>query len=260
MEISNINLAYFSATFTTKKVVRLIAGQINGKVTEYDITQNALENDIISGNQDLLIVGIPVYSGRIPAKAVDVLNKFKGNGGPAIIACIYGNRDYDDALLELKDIVEANGFKVISAGAFVAQHAIFPQVGISRPDNKDIALIKEFAGKSLDMLNSKTDMDSLPAIKIKGNHPYKTSGKIPLQPKGDKKCNECKTCVKQCPVQAIHESTPRKTDRTKCIACGRCIVVCPQHARHFGGILYKLAGRRFVKANSRRKEPEMYFA
>lgn len=260
MEISKINLVYFSATFTTKKIVRLIAKQLSDKVEAYDITQTAPENDVVSGSQDLLIVGMPVYAGRIPAKAVDALNKFKGNGSPAIIVCVYGNRDYDDALLELKNSVQANGFKVVSAGAFIAQHAIFPVVGMNRPDEKDIALIKAFASKSSDMLRSTTDINSLTAIHVKGNTPYKLPGKIPLRPKGNKKCNECGTCAEQCPVQAIPENTPRKTDKNRCIACGRCIVVCPQNARHFGGILYILAGKKFVKSNAARKEPELLFA
>ncbi len=258
MKTSSLNLVYFSATYTTRKVVRLIAGQISDTTVEYDITQTTLENDIVSDDQGLLIVGMPVYAGRIPDKAVNALNKFKGKGTPAIIVCVYGNRDYDDALLELKDMIESNGFRVISAGAFIARHAIFPAVGMNRPDEEDMKLIKEFAGKSAAILQSMTDINSLPEIHVKGNRPYKIPGKIPLQPKGNKKCNECGTCVKLCPGQAIPENTPRKTDKTKCIACGRCIVVCPQHARHFGGILYKLAGNKFVKANFSRKEPKIF--
>lgn len=38
-------------------------------------------------------------------------------GTPAIAVCVYGNRDYDDALIELKDAIEANGFKTVAAAA-----------------------------------------------------------------------------------------------------------------------------------------------
>lgn len=259
MKISNIKLVYFSATYTTRKIVKLIAGEINDTFTEYDITQKIPESDVISEGNDLFIVGMPVYSGRIPAKAVEALNKFKGKNTPAIIVCVYGNRDYDDALLELKDIMENNGYKVISAGVFIAQHSIFPKVGTNRPDEKDIDLIKNFTKKSMEKLHSLTDIDHLPDIQVKGNHPYKVPGKLPLLPKGNRKCTKCGTCVKLCPVQAIEESNPRNTDKEKCIACGCCIVVCPVDARHFGGLLYKIAGKKFVKAYSGRKEPEMYF-
>ena len=83
--------------------------------------------------------------GRIPTQTLISLNQIKANKTPAIVVCVYGNRDYDDALLELKEVVESNGFTVISAGAFVAQHSIFPQVGQNRPDEKDLTKIKEFA-------------------------------------------------------------------------------------------------------------------
>ncbi len=260
MDISNINLIYFSATYTTRKIVRTIAKQIGEGITEYDITQSGPDTDKIFDNESLLIVGMPVYAGRIPAKAAEALKRFKGNGTPAIIVCVYGNRDYDDALLELKDIAELNGFKVISAGAFIAQHSIFPKVGAERPDEEDMDIIENFADKSAEICRSVADPDSLQEVNVEGNRPYKIPGNVPLKPRGNRYCNECGTCVKLCPVQAIDENTPRRTDKVKCISCGRCIVVCPQKARSFRGLLYKIAGSKFTKANSERKEPEMFFA
>jgi len=259
MEISKINLVYFSATYTTKKILKQIAGRIGDKIIEYDITQNIPKTNILFGNKDLLIVGMPVYAGRIPSVALDALAKFKGENTVAIIVCVYGNRDYDDALLELKDKIEPKGFRIVSAGAFIAQHSIFPEVGRNRPDEKDIELINEFGDKSAEIIAHLSSAGSLPPINIKGNNPYKIPGEIPLKPKGNKNCNECGTCVKLCPVQAIPEDTPRKTEKEKCISCGRCIVVCPQNARSFGGVIYKLAESKFVKAHSARKEPEMMY-
>lgn len=259
MDISTINLVYFSATYSTRKVVRLIARQIIGKFTEYDITRDAPGGDAVIGGDSLLIVGMPVYAGRIPAGAAAKLGRFKGNNTPAIIVCVYGNRDYDDALLEMKDIVEGNGFRVIAAGAFIAMHSIFPAVGANRPDGNDMMQIKIFSDKCKARLRSITDMPSFPSLQVKGNQPYKTPGKIPLKPYGSRRCDKCGTCVKLCPAQAIPKDHPRHTNKDLCISCGRCIAVCPQKARRFGGLLYFLARRRFVKANSARKEPQFFF-
>ncbi|MDL2210964.1 EFR1 family ferrodoxin [Bacteroides sp. OttesenSCG-928-M17] len=255
MIIENINSVYFTATNTTRRVVRHIAEQLQGNKKEYNITQSAPEENITMKSSDLLVVGMPVYSGRIPAIALPALDRFKGNGTPAIIVCVYGNRDYDDALLELKDVVESNGFKVISAGAFIAQHSIFPKVGHNRPDEKDMEQIKEFADKSAALIAATPDISSLPEITPEGNRPYKVPGNLPLQPKGNKQCTECGACVKQCPAQAIAADTPRKTDKNKCISCARCIMICPENARHFGGLMYKTAGVMFVRSFSERKEP-----
>ena len=262
----NINLVYFSATHTTKNVVSMITGHLEGaddKINKFDITQVVFNEDVICDADSLLVVGVPVYAGRIPAKVAKMLNKFKGNDTPAVIICVYGNRDYDDALLELKDIVEANGFRIISAGAFIAQHSIFPKVGEGRPDERDNETIKSFAAKTAERYSVFTakfpQTAKIQDIAIKGNRPYKAPGNVPLKPKGNKNCNSCFTCVKRCPVNAIDEQSPRKTNKKICISCGRCIVDCPQKARSFEGLLYKFAGKLFVKANSVRKEPEVFF-
>lgn len=259
MEIKNVNTVYFSATYTTQKIVRNIAEKFTGRRAEFDITQQAFEQDVVFGSDDLLIVGMPVYAGRLPAQVLPSLRRFKGDSTPAIIVCVYGNRDYDDALLELKETVEANGFKVISAGAFIAQHSIFPQVGAGRPDDNDMRAIEEFADKSRAIIHSIDDISIVSEPRIKGRHPYRGADKVPLVPSGDKKCNECKTCVKLCPSQAISEKNPRKTKSENCIACGRCIVVCPQGARRFTGLLHAFAKKKFIAAHSERKEPESIF-
>lgn len=258
MQIKNLHSVYFSATNTTRRVVRHIAEQMPGHKEEHNITGVTLETDIVMDSSDLLIVGMPVYSGRIPAIALPVLSRFKGHDTPAVIVCVYGNRDYDDALLELNDVVEANGFKVIAGGVFIAQHSIFPKVGFNRPDEKDLILIKEFAEKCRDLLAATSDIALLPEITPKGNRPYKVPGSLPLHPKGNKDCTECGTCVKLCPTQAIAPETPRKTDKDKCIACARCITVCPVHARQFGGVAYKMAESMFLKSYSARKEPTIF--
>lgn len=260
MEISAIRLVYFSATYTTRKIVRLIAKQMETETTEYDITQKIPENDILLGANELFVIGVPVYAGRISANALQAITKFKGNNTPAIIVCVYGNRDYDDALLELKNTITENGCKVVSAGAFIAQHSIFPTVGTNRPDEEDIIQIKAFADKTAEHLQSITDIMAYPEVVVKGNVPYKTPGKIPLTPKASGKCDKCGICAKQCPVQAIPSDHPRRTDKEICISCGRCIVICPQKARHFSGLLYKIAGKKFTKANAARKEPAYFYA
>lgn len=259
MEITNINLVYFSATYTTRKIVREIARQIACNITEYDITNTSPSNDVLSSNSELLIVGVPVYSGRVPSTAIDALNKFKGCNTPAIVICTYGNRAYDDSLLELKDIVETNGFTTIAAGAFIAEHSIFPKVATTRPDSEDIKKIEDFGHHCMDIIFNIEDTATLPKLKVNGSKPYKVPKNIPIHPTGNKnKCNKCGTCVTLCPVQAISETEPYKTDSQKCISCGRCIVVCTQKCRNFNGLLYKIAGWKFVKDNSTRKEPEYF--
>lgn len=260
MRLTTIHLVYFSATFTTRKIARMLAETFGLPVIQHDITREAPDEDIVLDKPgDLLIAGVPVYAGRVPALASDALRRFKGHGTPAIAVCVYGNRDYDDALLELKDIIEDNGFKTIAAGAFVAQHSIFPQVGNGRPDTKDELQIKRFAHECQEKLASVEDPSALSEPKVKGHKPYKKPQGVPLHPEGDADtCTRCGTCAKECPTHAIPLEKPYKTDGKRCISCGHCIAICPQRSRRYTGLLYKTFGGIFAKSNSKRKEPEWF--
>lgn len=260
MKYNKVNLIYFSATNTTKTVMEYIAQGLGiDNIVSYNITKGQAE-EISFNENDIVVFGMPVYSGRIPQLTIEYLNKFKGNKTPAIIACVYGNRDYDDALLELKDIVTTNNFTIISAGAFIGQHSIFPATGNNRPDDNDKKDVIAFGHSSMEMLKNNTEISTIPEISVKGNFPYKEIKPVPLKPEGNRHCDNCGKCVRECPAHAIDINHPRKTDKLLCISCARCIYVCPQKARSFRGLLYMLVSKKFNKAYSVRKESEVYFA
>ena len=261
MNIKNIHLAYFSATFSTKRIVREIASQFQKPVIEYDITSDVLKDDVSLGSDgDLLIVGVPSYAGRVPEMAVRSLRRFQGNNTPAIIVSVYGNRAYDDTLIELKDLMESHGFKLLSAAAVIAQHSIFPKIAEGRPNADDMEKLHDFASKSRELLLKIPKMSAVSRLMVKGNRPYRDTKPIPLHPEGGRgKCTSCHACVKMCPVGAITMEEPYKPNEKKCISCGRCVVVCPEHARLFGGLLYKAASWKFEKVYSEPKQPEFFY-
>lgn len=250
-----VTTLYFSATYTTKRVVEAVAAGLSNEVVSYDITNDTATDVVIIPREELLVVGVPVYAGRVPAMAAERLRRFKGDNTPAVVVAVYGNRHYDDAVLELHDIMTECGFRTVAAGAFIAQHSIFPKVGAARPDGEDLAEIKSFAEKSLAVLAG-----DFGAINLPGNRPYKVPGGIPIWPTASRKCNGCGACAKRCPTGAIDPAAPKGVNKEKCIKCGRCIVVCPTKARRFYGIKYSLAAARFNAAFAARRANEMWFA
>lgn len=261
MEIRNIHLVYFSATYTTRKIVRGIAQAFGCGVTEHDVTCGLPFGELrLEGEGDLLIVGAPVYAGRLPERAASAFAMLRGRQTPAIAVSVYGNRDYDDALAETQDIIEAHGFKTVAAAAFIGRHCIFPKVAAGRPDADDMAKAADFGAECARLLGGTADIDALPHLTVKGNRPYKQGGASTFSPEGtEATCSRCMTCVGLCPMEAIPADRPWTTDANRCIACGRCVVVCPEHSRAFGGEVYKGFEAKFVSAFSARREPETFF-
>lgn len=246
---------FFSPSGTTKKTVEILSDALGMETSHHDLTIKP-ENFTISSHKDMVLIAAPVYAGRIPPLAANRLTHVKGNGQKAIVTVVYGNRDYDDALLELCDIAEKQGFELLSAGAFIGEHCIFPSVATGRPDSEDTNDIQEYAEQLIRLISfdSKLELNN-----VKGNRPYKKISGVPLHPKVDKKlCDKCGKCARECPTVAIPVKNPQKTDGSKCITCCRCIKVCPNNARKLGGLLYKIAGRKFIKENTRRLDPEWY--
>ena len=106
-----VTTIYFSATYTTKCVVEAVAKNLSNEVRAYDITNDAATDRVVIPADELLVVGVPVYAGRVPAMAVERLRRFRGKNTPAVVVAVYGNRHYDDAVLELHDIMTEQGIK-----------------------------------------------------------------------------------------------------------------------------------------------------
>ena len=244
----------FSPTGGTQKAADLLVENWEAQSISVDLTDpNAHFSDVSLAAEDVAVISVPSYAGRVPAPAIQRLTAMQGNGARAVLVCVYGNRDYDDALLELKSIADRQGFLPVSAAAFIAQHSIFPKLAAGRPDNADIQAMREFGRRSMELAADAYNVCSR-QFPVPGNYPYKEAKAIPLIPR-TRRCDKCGACAKKCPAHAIDPDNPSHTDAAKCISCAHCIHICPKHARRWGGLKYMMASRKFVRLFSDRKEP-----
>lgn len=251
MKVSQI---VFSPTGGTGKVAEVITQAWGMPVTKIDLS-NA-ETDYSSlrlEKEDIAIIAVPSYGGRVPSLAAQRISNIHGNHTPCVIVCVYGNRAYEDTLVELNDVAEKSGFKVIAA---IAEHSIIHQYAAGRPDTKDRSKLSGFAKKILDKINS--DSTKSPTLQIPGNRPYKKAGGAGLVPKAGNECTNCGLCAKQCPAQAISKENLKVADSKKCISCMRCVVQCPHSARKVNGAMVSVAALAIKKACSVRKGNELY--
>lgn len=245
----------FSCAGTTRKIADRIAKGLSGETALHDLLAKGFQPFEVKDNNDVVLLAVPVWGGRVPALAAEMLKQIKGNGQKAVAVVVYGNRDYDDALLELCDIAAEQGFNLISAAAFVAEHSIFPTVATARPDTSDYEAIAHFINETKKLIVENKPLD---LSRIKGNRPYKKPAGVPFHPGTiQDKCVNCHVCADNCPTDAIDRQT-LATDADKCISCCRCISVCTNDARKFGGLMYKTIRFAFEKKCAKRCEPELF--
>lgn len=245
----------FSPTGGTQKVAALLTDALEGEVTRVNLTDSKQDFCAVQLTQeDVAVICVPSYGGRVPAVAVKRLTALHGNGARAILVCVYGNRAYEDTLVELEDAARQAGFQVIAAVAAVAEHSVARQFAAGRPDAQDAKQISDFAKKIQDKLSAQDFSE--PAIP--GNRPYKKAGGVGVVPKPTKACTNCGVCATKCPVQAIDKENAEKVDGKACISCMRCISVCPQSARKVNPIMIWAAGLMLKKMCSERKACELF--
>ncbi len=253
----NVTQIVFSPTGGTKQVADIITEAWKISVNEIDLANAETDYSALSlKKDDIAVIAVPSYGGRVPSLAVQRISKIRSNQAQCIIVCVYGNRAYEDTLIELKDIAEKSGFKVIAAVAAIAEHSIMHQYAAGRPDAKDKQELQIFAKRILEKING--NMTETVTLQIPGNYPYKKAGGAGLVPKVDNKCTDCGLCAKNCPAQAISRENIKVTDGKKCISCMRCVVKCPQSARKVNGAMVSVAALAIKKACSIRKENELY--
>lgn len=249
----NYTTMIFSPTGGTEKVTATLTAPWGKAVRSVDLTDAGIDfSSVVFHREDVAVIAVPSYGGRVPGLAAERIRQVCGNGARAVLVCVYGNRAYEDTLVELEDTAKAAGFQVTAAVAAVAEHSIARRIAAGRPDAEDQATLTDFGQAIRERLQNGRKAEPIP-----GNRPYKKSGGG-LAPQTGDTCIQCGQCTSQCPAGAIDPADAKKIDAAKCIGCMRCVTICPQHAKALDAS--KLAGIEAMleKVCSGRKSCELY--
>ncbi len=265
MNINKTKLIYFSPTETTKKVMEGVAAGINADSTEHlNLTSPQNTEKILSTSPDeLVIIGAPVYAGRLPNDAVKRFRQIKADNTPAVLIVVYGNREFEDALLELKDLAIELGFCPIAAGAFIGEHSFATNdipIANGRPDSTDLQKAKEFGTKINEIVTSINETDKNIDLPIPGNYPHRNGAQpMGFAPAVNKDtCTKCGLCVTVCPTAAISLNDSIQTAVDLCIQCCACIKKCPVDALSWQDDKITGIAHRLNSNCQTRKEPQYF--
>ena len=276
MDIQTVHAVWFSPTGATQRVVSHLAACLGDAlavpVREHSLNTPRDREDALSfAPTDLVVLGVPVYAGRVPNRLLPYLrDSVFGNGAPAVPVVLYGNRDFDDALIELRNGMHINGFHPIAAGAFVGQHAFSSVLAAGRPDGDDLALAADLARQTARLVQA---LDAAPAqpVAVDGHDPIRPYY-IPRDRHGEpirdflkakpvtdlSRCTRCGLCVRLCPTGAIDPRDVSCVTGT-CIKCCACVKRCPRGAKSFDheGFLYH--ARQLEDQYAARRAPSRTF-
>ena len=271
--VKRVNAVWFSPTGTTQKVIEAIAASIckhMGGDTEYKSTSFTLaverEKNLEFNEKDIVVFGVPVYAGRVPNILLKFLNTVIGGRSQVVPVVVYGNRNYDDALIELKGIMEDRNFRVVAAGAFIGEHSFSKILAKGRPDVLDIEIAESFGANISSEIKSGNSKDG---IDVKGESPYRPyyrprdiEGNFydfrKIKPKTNDTCTDCKVCAEVCPMGSIYMDDVSKFIGI-CIKCGACIQKCPVGAKYYDDVNYLKHQHELEDEFIDRKEPELFF-
>lgn len=251
--LNQTELYYFSPTGGTKMLGEMVCAGISANVDFVDLGRPG--GEVKQPESEVAVFAAPVFAGRIPAVVEERLAEVDGRGKKAVTLAVYGNRAYEDALLELNRVVEARGFSVAASAALVTRHSIVPEVAKDRPDRQDREEIADFAGKVL----KKLEEGAGGPVEVPGNYPCKERKAPAAAPVSLAECSRCGKCAGVCPTGAIRmaEGGPF-TNPEECIMCMACVRACPESARILPSPVQEGLDRKLGALKAVRRENEYF--
>jgi ferredoxin len=276
--VNSVQSLFFSPTGSTRRIVEAIAeGTGVPSLAPISVT-TPQDRDSFSGQiaGDLLIVGVPVYTGRVPSFVLPPLCQVDGAGRWALPVAVCGNVRMGTCLAELCAILKRQGFTIPTAGNFVAQHSFaceeFP-IAEGRPDQDDLRQAAEFGHRVVGRIAEGAEditcvygrflyirMYVSGSTEATGfvSMPERHRPTIRVSEHNADLCDDCENCVEVCPTGSIDPQSYFVEDET-CIRCFACTSVCTSEAKTKIVQPVEQLATWFTHRSTERGEPLLFF-
>lgn len=232
---------YFSPTGGTRAIADHACHTLSQHLgTPYRLQSYTLpaerENRQPIATNDIVVWASPVYAGRVPNKTLDFIGQLmRGSGNKGIAIAVFGNRNYDNALAEMCQLMAEAYITPVAAAAMVSRHAFAPtEIATGRPNEHDYA--------EMDAWLTHIDWEKtaqVPGSTANGYYqPLKADGTpanfLKAKPVlNESRCMLCAKCKRACPMGSIEITYKGPEFHGLCIKCQACIVRCPEQALSF---------------------------
>ena len=272
MQVKQVWAMYWSATGTTKTVVERIADTLAALLgvprRTYDFTLPAeREQAPLFAADDLVVFGTPTYAGRVPNVLLPYLATVRGHGAAVVPVVTFGNRAFDDSLIELRDLLADGGFRPFAAAAFVGEHSFSTTLAAERPDADDLMQAADFA-RAVAARAEGLGTDA-PPVEVRGRarearayyQPRDRAGNPidirKVKPLTGDACDGCGICAAVCPMGSIDPDDVRQYTGI-CIKCGACVKKCPKGAKYYDDAGYLYHKTELEEGYKRRAAVELF--
>ncbi len=178
---------YYSPAGGTKMMTETLARKVGAILDEnspldvsvecYNMLKENIDSIVID-DETVAVIGMPVYVGKIPLPAAELMRSIAGNGAMTLAAVSYGGRKYGNALFELKRLIEECGFKAIGAGAFMISYMARRGSATSAAPAIDLEALLDFSKAASDKIRRLSGSE-IEELRIKPV-PVEVSGRMPV--------------------------------------------------------------------------------
>lgn len=267
MQYNTIYPIVFSPTGTSRRVADVIVRGFGAEdVRPVDVTYLPAAPAVLP-REAAALFAVPVYGGHVAPLALRRIGEIRGEGTPALLVVLYGNRSAGCALRELAEAVQARGFVPIAAAACIGEHSYSTKrypIAAGRPDAQDLAEAEAFGRRTAERLVAIPHPAAIDAGRLRlprnsftstfrfvrfvldyrrkqKKHPVKV---LPVT--DATRCTHCGRCATLCPTQAIECGNELYTDPSRCIKCAACVKGCPFDARSLESPFAPVLARNFA--------------